>query len=259
MISIDHTEVIKGLFYFLRIGAILLVTPYFGEKVVPVQVRVLLTIALTLFVFPMVSGNTFVPHGKPLLEYVFMGLREVLIGVTVGFMAKLIFEGIIMAASLVGYQMGFGTANLLFPGSDDQMNAFTLFHRLIVLLIFLSMNLHYIFINAISETFSVVPIGHSFPEENIAQYMLLVTSQIFVIALQLSTPILIALLLTVAALGLIARTVPQMNVFTMSFPLSFFIGLFTYLVTTMYFPEWLKNYYLNQGRQLFEGIHLMHP
>ena len=128
-----------------------------------------------------------------------------------------------MAASFVGYQMGFGTANIMMPGSDTQMNAFTSFHRIFILLVFLSLNLHYIYLHAITKSFQIVPAGMGLPTGEFIQIILQSTSEIFKVSLQLAAPMLVALLFSMAALGLVARTVPQMNVFTLSFPLSFFV------------------------------------
>ena len=259
MVDLYIQDIMKGFLLFLRIGAIIFVMPYFGDKITPIKVRILLAISLAIFVHPIVSDNWQAVEMTSILDYFFLAIKEIFIGVTVGFISKLIFEGAIMAASLVGYQMGFGTSNLLVPGTDEQMNAFTSFHRTVVLLIFLGLNLHYLLINGITETFYLIPTGSTLPSSNIAEYMIYVTSQIFVIALQLSTPMLIALLLTMTALGLIARTVPQMNVFTMSFPLSFFIGLGTYLVSISFYPQWFKNYYYEQTKKLFEGLIIIGP
>ncbi len=259
MVDLYIQDIMKGLLLFLRIGAILFVMPYFGDKIIPVKVRLLLGLALTIFVHPLAMKSWPLNEITSIYTYSMLALQEVGIGITVGFISKMIFEGAIMAAGLVGYQMGFGTANLMVPGTDEQMNAFTAFHRSVVLLTFLGLNLHFLLINGITETFNIIPTGSTIPSSNIADYMIHVTSQIFVIALQLSTPILIALLLTMAGLGLIARTVPQMNVFTMSFPLSFFIGLATYFASAKFYPQWFQTYYYDQTKKLFEGLIIIGP
>lgn len=242
---------------FVRMTAIFFALPFFGDHPVSPQIRVLLSLACTIFFFPLVTDH----YGKitslePLSIVLLLG-KEIIVGISLGWLARIIFDGLVMAASIVGFQMGFGMSNLLLPGSDAQINSFTALHRLIVILFFLSLNFHQIYIEAAFRSFSIVPLGSLTFSPEWFKHIVSQSSYIFEIAIQLAAPILIALLFAMASLGLIARTVPQMNVFTMSFPLGFFIGLATYAVASPFFPSWLKRYYLTQGESLIRGlIHL---
>ena len=253
-LTFDIEEIIKSVLVFLRISGLFFALPFFGDSVVPMQSRILTAGALALGIFPLVPTNWNADITYSVLAIFACILREVFIGLVIGYIGKLIFEGIIMAAGIVGYQMGFGTANLLLPGSDIQLNAFTALHRIVVILFFLSLSLHYIFINGIIQTFQVIPAGGSILTPALGNTLLENSSNIFTIAVQLSAPILIALLFTMSSLGLIARTVPQLNVFTMSFPLSFFIGLSVYVTMTPFLPGWLNEFYKEKGIEFLNSI-----
>lgn len=251
--EISTGEILTAALVFLRISALLFAMPFFGEQVVPVRVRIMLAVALSFAAlgpsFPATWQAPADPH--PLSLFLLM-LHEVFVGIALGFVSKIIFEGLVMAAQLVGYQMGFGTANLLLPGSDIQSDSFTALHRVIVLLFFLQLGLHYIFINGIFSTFQVLPPGSASLSGAFVQNIVSATSSIFSTAIQLACPILVALLFAMAALGLVARTVPQMNVFTMSFPLSFFSGLLVYVGMMPFLPGWLRSFYA-QKLSVFES------
>ncbi|MFK7824199.1 MAG: flagellar biosynthetic protein FliR [Oligoflexales bacterium] len=257
MFYLEVDTFIRASLVFLRITGLFFGLPFFGDLVIPVQVRILCAGALALGIYPLVPISWGHNFDLSVLGISGMMLRELLIGLSVGYLGKLIFEGIVMAASLVGYQMGFGTANLLMPGSDVQINAFTALHRIIVLLFFLSLSLHYIFINGIIQSFEIIPAGSSIITPALGATMLKSSAQIFSTALQLSAPILVALLFTMSALGLMARTVPQMNVFTLSFPISFFVGLAIYAAMSPFLPEWLNVYYKNQAIGFLNALFML--
>lgn len=256
---LDVDMLLKAALVFIRVSAFLFALPFFGDSVVSPQVRVLIGVSLTCGLYHLVPVGWADDLRFEPLWIVSMMLRELFIGIVIGYLGKLLFEGLILAANLVGYQMGFGTANLVLPGSDIQVNAFTAMHRIVVLLCFLSLQLHYIFINGIVESFELIPAGGSILHAFLGQMFIDSTAAIFTTAIQLSAPILVALLFTMGALGLIARTVPQMNVFTLSFPISFFVGMSIYVSMAPFLPNWLKNYYISNCRELFNAVRALSP
>ena len=124
------------------------------------------------------------------------------------------------------------------PDAGAPLSAFAAFHRIVFMLIFLLLNLHMFYIKALVDTFQLIPCGGYSFDRAIVDIMILVSSALFTTAIQLAAPILISLMFTMSALGLLARTVPQMQVFQMSFPLSFFLGIIIYIALIPMFPEW---------------------
>jgi len=240
MFWVDTNMIITAALVFFRVGGILFALPVFGDNPTPVRVRILLAGAIAIGVYPMLPPGWAVFQNPGILEVTFMIARELLIGLGIGYLARTVFDGIVMAASVVGYQMGFGTANLFVQDAAYQMDGFTAFHRIIVMLIFLGLSLHHIFLNAVVDTFQVIPAGGAGFSGGLIATLVSISAKVFAIAVQLSAPIIIALLFTMAALGLIARAVPQLNVFTLSFPVSFFLGLMVYIATLPFLPEWMR-------------------
>ena len=239
---------------FIRIGGIYFALPIIGDSPTPLRTRILLTVGTTLCITPLLPPEWTSTIDLSLLGLILAVLKELLIGIVLGFTARMAFDGLIMAASVVGYQMGFGTANLLVPDAGMQMDGFTAFHRILMILIFFAMDMHHTYLFAIGDTFKFIPIGTASYSPDFAIFFTKITAGVFSTALQLASPVLVALMFTMSALGLIARTVPQMNVFTLSFPVSFGIGLLVYMATLPFMPGWLNNHYLDVHQNLRDAI-----
>jgi flagellar biosynthetic protein FliR len=152
-------------------------------------------------------------------------LGEVFIGITIGLMTRLLFAAVQVAGQLVGFQMGFGIVNVIDPQTSAQVSIIAQFKNLIALLVFLSTNVHHWFLMAIAKSFEVIPpLGVSLSEP-LFRVVLQSGGEMFVIAAKLGAPVIAVLFLTSVALGLVARTVPQINVFIVGFPLKIAVGL----------------------------------
>lgn len=253
MFFIPVHEILRAALIFMRIGGLLFALPVFGDQPVPVRARILLAVAMTAGLSAVVPPTWLT--AMPTDIWLFAGLvcRELLIGLTFGYVARMAFEGVIMAATFVGYQMGFGTSAIFVPDANQQLPSFAAAHRIIVVLIFFALNLHHLFFHGIMETFQLLPAGAAGVKPATVQLMVHITSQIFFIALQLSAPVLVALMFATVALGLVSRAVPQLNVFTMSFPVGFFTGLIVYIATLPLYPGWVESHFMTQ-RELLRSL-----
>ena len=250
----DPNQLLVGALAFLRIGGILFALPVIGDSPTPVRARMLLSLALTVGLYPLIPPTWAPSLSVDALQLAAYVAKELMIGLVVGFVARIAFDGVLMAANVVSYQMGFGTANMFMPDFSSQLDAFSAFHRMIIMLIFLTLGLHHVFIAAIVDTFRLIPGGAAELHGSLGPLLVETTGGIITIGIQLAAPILVALLFTMAALGLIARTVPNMNVFVMSFPISFFIGMIVYVATLPFYPAWLHDNFLNTQEQIFGVI-----
>ena len=191
------------------------------------------------------------------ISVAFYVVREILIGVVIGYIARAAFDGILMAANICAYQMGFGTATLLVPEMGGTIDAFTMFHRMVIFLIFLTLGLHHVWISALADSFRLLPGGSASLQGGLGTLLLTTSASVFSTALQLAAPLLVALMFAMAALGLVSRTVPQMNVFSMSFPVSFSLGLIMYAATLPFFPSWIQDHFDQGQESFFAALRLM--
>lgn len=255
----DPTTLLVGALAFLRIGAIMFALPVIGDAPTPVRARVLLSLALTIGLYPIIPKSWTPAVTTDVLMVAAYVVREVMIGLVVGYVARAAFDGMILAASVVSYQMGFGTANLFMPDFNGQMDSFTAFHRILVMLIFLALGMHNIFISALVDTFRIIPGGTASLGGQLGPLFIQISGGILSIGIQLAAPILVALLFAMAAMGLVARTVPNMNAFVMSFPVSFTLGMVMYVATLPFFPGWMQEHFLGATREnLIGAIRALH-
>lgn len=257
MFWINLPTIITGAMIFMRVGGVFFTLPIFGDTPTPVRVRILLSMAVTLCLLPLVPDNWMRDPNPELFAVCFLLLRELFIGVVIGYLSRLLFDGFVMAANVVGYQMGFGTANLFMPDAQMSLDGFAALHRILIILIFLSLSLHHIFVQAMVDTFYFIPAGGAILSGGLMKTLIGLSGKVLTIAVQLSAPIIVALLFAMAALGLLSRAVPQLNVFTVSFPVSFALGLTVYIATLPFIPGWMREQMFETQRNIFAAMRQM--
>ena len=223
--------------------------PIFDSRGIPFLFKIALAFATAIVLFPLLKLDV-VPVTNDLFTLGIGVAGEIFLGLAIGFSVKLIFAGIQLAGQLAGYQMGLAIANVMDPATSEQVPLLAQFNNLIGLLVFLSINAHYWFIKALTESFRLVPpLNVNFGNSLMDQFIRL-SGNMFVIALQVGAPVIAAMLLTSVAFGLIARTVPQMNVFIVAMPLKIGVGLLFIGFGLPYFSAFLKNIFSGLGQDI---------
>jgi flagellar biosynthetic protein FliR len=230
---------------FLRTGAFLMSIPMLNAPSVPVLFRLALTMAASLLIFPLL------PMGSPsaasdLFTLCVAAAGEVLIGVLAGLSIRLIFEGIQLAGELAGYQMGLAIAEVIDPASEDQVAILAQFTSLLSMVIFLVLNGHHWFIRTLVESYQWVPPFGFRVNGPVLERLVRLTAEMFVIGLKAGAPVMVALLLGTVAFALVARAVPQMNIFVVSMPLNIGLGLVFFGLSLPHLAGYLG--------QLFGGV-----
>lgn len=256
---IDTDLIFRTALVFLRTGALLFALPIFGETIVPVKTRVFISLGLALIIVPMLSQSWNSPIDTNPISSAMLVIKEIAIGLIVGLVARISFDAILLGSNLVSYQMGFGAANLMAPGSNHSMDAFTSLQRTIYILVFLSLNLHHILIMGILETFKVIPLSGFTLNPALGEDVIKQSAHMFSTALQIAAPITVALMFTTIAMGFMARAVPALNVFSLSFAVNFLVGLLLYIATMTFYSGWLKHNFETQSTNIFRTIHLLAP
>jgi flagellar biosynthetic protein FliR len=236
-------------FVFLRVGAILMSIPIFDSRGIPFFFKMALAFAIGIVLFPLLKLDV-APVASGLFALGIGAAGEIFLGLAIGFSAKLLFAGIQLAGQLAGYQMGLAIANVMDPATSEQVPLLAQFYKLIGLLVFLSINAHYWFIKALTESYRLIPplnvnFGSSFMEQ-----LIQLSGNMFVIALQVGAPVIAAMLLTSVAFGLVARMVPQMNVFIVAMPLKIGVGLLFIGFGLPYFTAFLENIFNDLGQDI---------
>jgi flagellar biosynthetic protein FliR len=207
-----------------RTGSFLMTIPVFGHAAIPRMLRIFLIIALTVLVFP---SATIAADRLPAttLHLTIVILSELAVGFLMGFAVVLLFSAVQFAGHLIGLQMGLAVANVADPLSAGQISVIGEFYYLLSLLIFVMINGHHYALDALLRSFDRVPLGGAVFSPEISGFLVNLTAMVFVLAIKLSAPVIITLLVLNAVLGILSRTVPQMNVFIVGFPLSIAVGI----------------------------------
>ncbi|HUU28717.1 MAG TPA: flagellar biosynthetic protein FliR [archaeon] len=230
---------------FIRISGIVFMMPFFGSENVPRLVRIGLALVITFILVPTVQiSGVLLPES--MVSYVVMLAKELLVGFLLGFVSMLVFHGIQFAGDLVGFQMGLRIGNIIDPMSEEQISIIGTLQNLLAVLIYLSMFWDHFLFKAMAASFHVIPVAGVTLEGPLAGELIRMSGEVFIIALKMGAPILAALFLADVALGFIARTAPQINIFIIGFPvkvgvgilllgisLPFFAYVFSKLVTSM--------------------------
>jgi flagellar biosynthesis protein FliR len=213
-----------------RVGTILMIVPIFGGRSVPAPAKIALSLLLALVMLPLAAARvTALPDTMP--EYLVMVARELLIGAVVGFGVLVLFTALQAAGHIVGLQMGFSLANVVNPLSGDHASLLDQFYALLAALIFFSINGHHALILAMQQTFDIAPVGRAELALPAAPVLLSLGRDIFSIALRIALPATAALLLADVALAVIARSVPQLNVFVVGLPAKVAVGFLLLAIT----------------------------
>ncbi|MBY0474567.1 MAG: flagellar biosynthetic protein FliR [Nitrosomonas sp.] len=256
MINITTAELNTLLAAFIwplsRILALIASAPILGNPSVPVKVKLGLAIVITILVMPLVEKS--LPQIDPTsgIGLVIL-LQQVLIGVAIGFVMRVVFAAIEMAGELIGLQMGLGFAIFFDPQNSGQIDIIGRFLGVIASLAFLAMDGHLMMIALISQSFNTLPIGPTAITDATFTTLANWGGEIFKSGLQLSLPVLTALLITNLALGILTRVAPQLNIFAVGFPLTLAIGVFV-LGLSMPFYTPILEYLVHDGMNLMMGI-----
>jgi flagellar biosynthetic protein FliR len=231
LLNVTWANFISLIFIFIRIGIIFATVPFFNAEIVPRKITATIAFFLSLVLMPVVPPVQVRADDLNNLSLVFILLHEMLIGMCLGLAIDVIFAGIQIAGDLIGFQMGFSIANVIDPmtGANAPITSNLLY--ITAFLLFFSFGGHHLLIKALVESFQIIPIGDSFVHKGYLMSALTYAGQMFVIGVKVSAPVVGILFLINISFAVIARALPQMNVFLMAFPLTIAVGLvFTALV-----------------------------
>lgn len=233
----------------VRVAAIFFAAPFFGSRVVPGPVKGGLALVISLALFPVLKGKLhFSVDGTGSL--VLLMASEVMIGVIIGFVARLIFAAVQFSGRLMEFQMGFGLAQALDPSQEDQASVVSRLQELVAVLIFLSLNAHHIFIVALVKSFELVPpMGLNYSSDVVGMLVSL-GGNVFLLALKMSAPVMAALLFTNVALGILAKAVPQMNILMVGLPLQVAVGMLVLGLSFPLFTIFMKGTFLKMSTDI---------
>ncbi|MBM7701880.1 flagellar biosynthetic protein FliR [Metabacillus iocasae] len=216
---------------FVRMTSFVLTVPLFSYRTIPATHKIGLAAALSILAVSTFETPNLVLDGS----FVLLVLKECMVGLMIGLTAYMIIMAIQVAGGLIDFQMGFAIANVIDPQTGAQSPLLGQYLYVIALLVLLATNGHHLLIEGIYYSYQVVAINELFfpvGSEAFVKQAIKTFATMFLIAVQMSLPIVGSLLLVDVALGIVARTVPQLNIFVVGFPLKILVT-FALLIVVM--------------------------
>ncbi len=240
LFNLNYAETEKFFFVFIRVGAMFLYAPIIGSASAPAKLKIGLALVMSFLVFPLLTDIP-LPQPKGTFSFGLYMLSEITVGLIISYIARMIFISVQIAGTLVDFQMGFGVVNVIDPQTESQVSITAQFLNILSILLFLALDGHHFLINAAVQSFELInPNTFSFSGGSMKILMDVFTSA-FTVAIKIAAPVVAGLFFISVALGLVARTVPQMNVFIVGFPLQIGMGLIMFYFSMTYFGMIFKH------------------
>jgi flagellar biosynthetic protein FliR len=232
---INAAEFAAFVLVLLRLSILVVVAPVFDNSLIPAPVKAALVLTLTFVIAPRVSYEAAL---MPMtwFGFAFLALGELLIGLALALMVRLVLEAAHVAGEYISFQMGMSMLNAMDPQSGGQVAVISLIVNLVMTLFFLYANGHLLVLKAVIDSFQVAPPGlfPVFGPEYFGELMRSLAG-LYVLALKIAAPVIAVLFCCKVAFGVVAKAMPQMNILFVSMPVYIFVGL---LILTFSLPWW---------------------
>lgn len=256
MTTILINDFIIVLLIFLRIAAAMFAAPVLGNKALPFLVKIFLSIFIAYLVF-LVINTSQITIELNMWFLVLNAFKEILTGLIFGFMLNFIFYGILFAGTLMGFDIGITIAEMFNPAEGISGNPIGELLFFMTLLLYLLINGHHYLIQSISYSFKIIPIGKFTFVQSAYDLLIKYSASVFIIALKIASPIMVSFFLIHIAEGIIARVIPQMQIFFVTQPLKIALGLFMLASLAPFYVYIIKNLLYKYEDQLFNMIKAM--
>ena len=229
MTEIDFFDVLQGqiatfLLVLTRTSGIFFVSPFFGSMNLPVRIRAGTAFAMTILIFPVLLEEMVVEAPPTVVMFAALVLQELFIGWLIGFIGYVVLSAINMAGKIMDMQVGFTIAQVMDPTSNEQAPLIGSFLYNLTIIYFLAVNGHHMIIAALMESFREVPFNSIVWNAAIADFIVNLTNGVFLVGMKIAMPVTFSILMTNVGMGILARTMPQMNIFVIGVPMHLMIG-----------------------------------
>lgn len=237
----------------IRLTGVMLFAPFLGSVVIPIRVKAVLVAAMTAMLYPMTSAK--IPQ-MTISQWPTMVFSELLIGVALGVVTNIVFDGVQMAGQVLSVQMGYSLVNILDPNTQVESTVVATFHQTIAMLIFLRLNVHFWILRALAHSFDYLPPSSGHFDAGFMTAALRAGGDVFAVGIQIAAPVLSATLLADIALGLLGKASPQLPLMMLGPAVKSVLGLLILISALTYWPNLFEHMFLNSVSQADHILHL---
>ncbi|MBU0674040.1 MAG: flagellar biosynthetic protein FliR [Proteobacteria bacterium] len=232
-----------------RVGPLIFLMPVTGSQGVPVQIKIMISLTTALILVPVVSIN---PESIPQtsLGFVILAGQEIFLAATLSIFARFVFAAVETAGQMIGVQMGMGMAGTMDPQFGTQTSLVGFFWNLVAILLFLSIDGHHLFFRTLAESYQWIQPGGLHISQATYEGLMRGMAQMFVLAVKIMAPAGAALFFSHVAMGIIAKTVPQIPILIVGLPINLGVGLLFMGLSLGYLTPLLIENFNTLGRLL---------
>lgn len=236
LLAFEPAQFLGFLVILGRISGLFSSAPLLSDPRVPPMVRAGFAFILSLVFYPVIAAPN-VPANPNALEVALLLGKEFAVGLVIGFTARLLLVGISMAGEVIGFQMGLGIANVFDPTSDTQVPLIGQIQMTFALLLFVLADGHLLLVRSLAASYRFIKPGALNVTQPLFEHFMMLAGKVFLVSLQIGAPLIVAMMAANFAIGLMARSVPQINVFIVGFPFTIGLGL---LLLALGFPFFVE-------------------
>jgi len=241
----------------LRLSGIMFTAPIFSNNNIPVRIRGFVVLVLSLVSFPPLAENGILPAPETFVELVSIGIGEVVIGTSIGFMVRLVFTIFRVSGQFYSIQMGFGIINVFDPLAETSVPIISQLKSVIISMLFLIIDGHHFVLEAIFQSYRWIPTIHHIDIQLISQQFIEQFNGVFRFGFMIGMPLIGVVFLMTISLGILSKLAPQMNVMVIGFAVKVLVGLITFVLLAPAFMEVAQSMFNRIFQDLFDLFILM--
>ncbi len=219
------------LLIFVRMTGLFVVSPIFGRQNIPVYFKVGFSFLTAILISYTIPAPELAAYNS-MVAFIFLIAKEFLVGLVLGYISYLIITALYLAGQMIDMHIGFGMVSVFDPMSNIQIPVTANFYFILTMLMFLAIDGHHLLIYTLTDSFAILPINSSLViDSSLMDFFIRLFTSVFVIGFKIAAPVTAAIFVADVSLGVIAKAVPQVNVFVIGMPLKILLGLLVILFT----------------------------
>ncbi len=218
------------LLIFVRMTGLFVTAPIFGRRNIPTYFKVGFAFTVSLLMANIIKVDHLLVVDNFLIYAMYI-MKEFIVGIVIGFVAYVVFTCIYIAGQIIDMQMGFGMVNVMDPMSNIQVPVTANLYYMAAMLVFLITNGHHLLLKALFHSYTIIPLGTAVIGPELGDNIGYLFQNILGIGFRIAAPVVAAVIICDIVLGIVSKTIPQMNVFLLGMPIKIFIGLILLLTT----------------------------
>lgn len=251
--NFSENEVLFFFMVLMRMTAFVVSWPVFGVETISSQIKILFALILTMVVFPTLHWT---PAQAEALQssLVLLVAREVFIGISMGYLARLFFFTFRIAGEMISQAMGLSAAAVFNPSLGGQSTSVEQFYTALASMFYLAVNGHHYLIRGLADSLTYLP--PAVMSLNTSQFTGLghMIQGIMELGLRFSAPVVVSILVINLVLGVVGKTVPQLNVLVTSFPVNILVGLFLMIITLPMLMDSMGEFLATSTNEVFQLV-----